>query len=371
MLKESDSEKISFFTGEQIAHRKLQTSYDDVRYACENEKPGSIITLLGPTGVGKTTLVNKLKENIENEFIQGLEDGSNDTGHIPIVLVEAPATDRDFDWKDFYHRLLEKLHDPIPGGKIDYSKWEPLPNDITKIMQRSRQEAGLYRRTAEKAVKFRSPQAIIIDEAQHIGKVSSGKKLVNQLDAIKSLASETNTRYVLCGTYELLNFVNLSDQLSRRSGEIHFQRYLYENESDIKTFKSILWQFQLRLPVVDMPDLVNKWGFFYERSLGCTGILSDWLEKALRLSLKEKAATITDNHIEVTALSVDKCQTIINAIKNGEERLEQNEEKSSLLRKTLGLEQAISKTKTPKHNKGNRNPGVRNPTRDAVGIKVA
>ena len=54
----------------------------------------------------------------------------------------------------------------------------------------------------------------MIDEAQHLGKIASGRRLLDQLDVIKSIANQTKTVHVLFGTYDLLAFRNLNGQLS-------------------------------------------------------------------------------------------------------------------------------------------------------------
>ena len=55
--------------------------------------------------------------------------------------------------------------------------------------------------------------------------MTSGRRLLDQMDNLKSLANMTNTVHVLIGTYDLLGLMNSSAQLSRRSIEIHFPRY--------------------------------------------------------------------------------------------------------------------------------------------------
>jgi len=102
--------------------------------------------------------------------------------------------------------------------------------------------------------------------------MSSGRKLQDQLDSIKSLATTAEIPIVLLGTYELLSFRNLSGQLSRRSVDIHFRRYRAERLDELKTFKNVLWSFQCHLPLHEEPDLIGKWDYFYERSIGCVGV---------------------------------------------------------------------------------------------------
>ncbi|MGL4884242.1 MAG: hypothetical protein ACRC8K_24785 [Waterburya sp.] len=39
----------------------------------------------------------------------------------------------------------------------------------------------------------------------------------------------------------------------------------------------------------DAPELEIHWEYFYERSIGCVGILKDWLTQAYRKALHEEA----------------------------------------------------------------------------------
>src|SRR5271157_5953830 len=133
----------------------------------------------------------------------------------------------------------------------------------------------------ENALRYRRPAAVFIDKAQHLARMASGRKLADQLDVIKSIASGTQTIQVLMGTYELLAFRNLSGQLSRRSVDLHLSRYRSENPNDIEIFQNVVLTFQTQLPLADDLNLLGIWDFLYERSLGCVGVLKDWLVRAL------------------------------------------------------------------------------------------
>ena len=127
----------------------------------------------------------------------------------------------------------------------------------------------------EQTLRHRRPAAVFLDEAQHLGRIASGRKLADQLDVIKSMASQTKIVHVLLGTYELLAFRNLSGQLSRRSLDIHFRRYHCEEKSDLQTFHNILLTFQAQFPLPDPCDLSLWIDLLYERSIGCVGILKE------------------------------------------------------------------------------------------------
>ena len=69
--------------------------------------------------------------------------------------------------------------------------------------------------------------------------------------------------------------------MSRRSLDIHFRRYRAEEAQDRKAFLAVLRSFERQLHLSKQPDLVAEWEYLYEGSLGCVGILKDWLVRTL------------------------------------------------------------------------------------------
>lgn len=223
------------------------------------------------------------------------------------------------------------------------------------------------REALEKALIHRKPLVFMADEAQHFGKTTSGRKLQDQFDIIKTLAETTGVLHVLIGTYELLPFRNLNGQLSRRKMEIHFRRYHIDNDKEIRAFRKVINTFQHHMPLAEMPNLIEIWDFLYERSIGCIGVLKDWLVRALDRALEE-GGKLTIEHIQKTVLSISACAKMAEEALYGELELEE-ESKRQRLRYLLGLdlaEQNVQKNTK----KGNEEPGKRRPKRDKVGQRV-
>jgi hypothetical protein len=235
----------------------------------------------------------------------------------------------------------------------------------------------------EQTLLHRRPFAVLIDEAQHFGITSTGRKLLDQLNTIKSVAAESKTVHVLCGTYELIPLRNLNGQLSRRSVDIHFGRYQADDESQRQEFINVLFTFQEHLPLLKTPDLVSKWDYFYERSLGCVGVLKDWLTRSLALALEDNCSTLEFEFIERRALSVSQCTTMLREMLDGEKELLEGERDRLSLRVGLGLKtDIVSEDRENKlidteisskinRTQGKRRVGTRKPVRDKVGVKIS
>jgi energy-coupling factor transporter ATP-binding protein EcfA2 len=352
-----------------MAHPRLSEAKDELLEAIEGAAPGSLVLVLGPTGVGKTTLIKKVRMCLADRLAPQLE---SDIGRLPFVTVEAIAPDNgNFNWRDHFRRMLIQMQEPLIDHKVRSAYLQVERDTDGQFVTSPRVGTGAQMQYAvEQALRHRRPAAVFIDEAQHLARVSSGRKLADQLDVIKSIASRTETIHVLIGTYELLAFRNLSGQLSRRSVDLHFSRYRAESTEDIRIFQNVVLTFQQQLPPDHSMDLVAVWDFLYERSVGCVGILKDWLDRSLGAACRA-ARPLTRRTLEQAALSASQCEKIIAEAREGETRLMESHESSSRLRCLLGLSEAqppaVPETALPPKPSADRKPGVRHPRRDRIG----
>lgn len=372
LLKQSRAERDQYFRSYTVAHPNLKSANEDLAAAIREAIPGSLIFVCGPSGVGKTTLRLRTEQRITSELLTEL---NSDPGRLPVIGIEAISPDvGNFNWKQFYTIALEALEEPCVNHKVELLSDD---NDSEHVKQRLR-ATGDLRHATEQAIKFRKPVSLLIDEAQHLAKMSSGRKLQDQLDSIKSLANRTKIPIVLLGTYELLPFRNLSAQLSRRSVDVHFRRYRADHTEELKAFKNALWSFQNHLPVHEMPDLIGDWDYFYERSIGCVGILKDWLIRALVKALKDGGQCLTRKQIEKSALSVSQVEKMLTEAVEGEALLEESTESRTRLRTLMGLPAKFTKSVSGQNgdskpivnestSRKQRQPGERKPKRDPIG----
>jgi energy-coupling factor transporter ATP-binding protein EcfA2 len=392
LLREPTKVRLEYFNSRTIKHPLLISAFDEAQSAILDSIPGSIILLFGPTGVGKSTLLERLCESLTESLLADLQ---KDKGRFPVVLVQldSPLPGR-FEWKDYFRSLLIELNEPEVERKINIDQWPQKKldtNAITSILAKESNNhisGGAMRVSAREALKYRNPLAVLVDDAQHFGQIGSGRKLLDQLNIIKSMAEKSDVIHVLCGTYELLPFLNLNGQLSRRVIDVHFGRYHAEDRLQQDEFINALYTFQQYLPLDEIPDLVSQWDYFYEGSIGCIGILKDWLSRALSLALKAKSYTLLPEHLKSRALSVAKRSSILSEILIGERDLKEEESVRAKLRIDMGLKQEIKELtlKASKDNqredasdhtpnvrrKRRKSPvGRRSPKRDKIGKKVA
>ncbi|MCI0627835.1 MAG: RsbRD N-terminal domain-containing protein [Acidobacteria bacterium] len=142
----------------------------------------------------------------------------------------------------------------------------------------------------------------------------------------------------------------------------------------------MLRSFEQQLPLPEPLDLLNEWEYLYERSIGCVGILKDWLMRALVSASRRNADLLTRKDLQAHALSVAQCDKMLSEAVEGETRLLESAEERSRLRTRLGLSPTensrqdsntgstvpLAEVAAPRRNQ--RRPGQRRPVRDAVGV---
>src|SRR6266702_1215081 len=416
LLAQPIATRLHYFETKVVAHQHLKEVHAILLHAIRYPAGASLIVVFGPTGVGKTTL----RQRIERQLLEdAMTDPSLFPGHIPVVAMEAASPDSgSVHWKDYYTRALLALDEPFIADKITYDVRDMHRDEQGRLVIERNLTIPDLRRALEKTLLYRQPRAFIVDEAQHFRKMASGRRLLDQMDNLKSLAGMTNTVYViynleqrgrllnnwhyvyselvsdvlfqksrarlyiihiLAGTYDLLLFRNLNAQLSRRSIDVHFPRYDAINPEERKAFRRTLLTFQRHLPLEKAPNLVQQWEICYAHTIGCVGILKDWLTQALSEALETGAKTISPSLLAAHAPSIDRCNQMITDIEEGEKALRVDPEATEKLLARLGLgprrtrekrTEQPGETSAPSAPSRRRRVGQRNPTRDAVKKEV-
>jgi len=376
LLTPAPATRLAYFTTCTIAHPRLQEAEQALREAISEPTGALLVFFYGPTGVGKTTVLQRRRQQITEERRAEME---RDPGWRPMVGMEAIAPERgDFNWRDYYLDALRAFDEPLIHRKISNPEPSPARGSSSQYIPRRLDSRSVLRVALESAIRQRRPLAFLVDEAQHLAKISGGRKLQDQLDCVKSLAIRTQPVHVLAGTYDLLILRQLSGQLSRRTRQIHFARYRADTIEDVRDFQNVLWNFQVRMPLTAEPDLLRHWAFCYERSLGCVGLLKERLTRALATGRAQKTPQVTFRHLEQQALSLADCQKIATEMLEGEAILAEADSTRQRLRTLLALADApatgarttAAAGPSPSPATPRQHPtrvGERNPTRAAVG----
>src|SRR5664279_304518 len=187
--------RLGYFRAYTMAHPRLLAARETLLSAIHEMAPNSLILVMRPTGVRKTTLRAKVEQMLTTEMLPEL---GADPVRLPVVSVECIAPESgNFSWRDHFRRLLLQMDEPLVDYKINPAAPVRIGDGAARFMPSARAVGAEYHHAVERALSFRRPAAVLIDEAQHLSKMGSGRKLSDQLDVLKSLANRTSTVHVL------------------------------------------------------------------------------------------------------------------------------------------------------------------------------
>ncbi|QBP77647.1 AAA family ATPase [Herbaspirillum huttiense] len=352
------------FINYTVAHPHMRAALDTALAAVRAGGAGSsIVIVTGPTGVGKTTLARKLRQNLQADYQDIIDENPE---QIPILYGNAVAAQgTSFSWKDFYSRLLKRSGEPLVERKLDIDHQQELFSDMPLARYRGNETADVLRQSVEICMRERKVRCLIIDEAHHILMVNDPKKLEFQFEAIKSLAIQTGAVIVLVGTYRLLDIRDQSGQLVRRSEIVHLPRYDVNTPSDVAKFKTALLELLEKIPVAHKLNGEKDAKHFYVKTGGEIGILKDWLVRAVDRFYQAGAKKFDLAFVDQYALDNKALRRIILEALEGEEKLRDIDEND--LEALLMGEVPRSANAVSKRGRSAGRVGERKPVRDPVG----
>lgn len=332
----SIEERKAQFRKAAITHRHLSRTDRIIMRAIGEPTGFAFLLVHGPTGVGKTKMIEILTERIKGKqpSPQALPFASwfhqTSVMQIPLLVVEARPPDGSAFHRAYYYRTLLSLM-----GERTYPQQihidihaETDPPKRRKVTGKAAQFNDLpeLREAAEEALRRHGVRVIIVDEAHHMMYTGSGGPTVTlqeQLEWLKSMSNTTQVLHILVGTYDLFNFGHLNGQLSRRCLPVHFPRYQLQREEDCIEFQAALLALLHKVPLhCDANTLVaSYWLYFYECSIGCIEVLKDWLLRAVSTALDEGQDTLTLDWLQDYAPPVDTYRQMALDATEGEQKL--------------------------------------------------
>ncbi|ACB74325.1 ATP-binding protein [Opitutus terrae] len=378
MSKELFSNPPACFTT-TIAHLCFDDALDRLRELVRMKTSTRIVIVTGPTGAGKTTLRKQFAQELEAIAAQEIESNPEMVA-FGSTSVKAPGPTA-FSWKDTYIQLLISLQHPFAehramaqGTNSQAPRTTALKTMSPEAAQRSPNDR-LFR-ILQRTITHRQPKALIFDEAHHLLRVASSQTLVNQLEHIKYIADETNTLFVLFGTYELIKLMDLSSALIRRREVVHFSRYVYDAKDpaqSLEPFAKVVAVFAADLDEICSVSLLEEVPYLYQGSVGCIGVLRDWLFRAWCRTKSPGGRKITKSVLEQTILAASDRLELITETLDGEKYFTNRSLCETDYLTRLGFLPADSSSPSDEQHhassKRKRKPGERNPHHDPVGTK--
>ena len=331
-----------------VKHPRFGAALDQVLSHVQMGSPSRIVLVLGASGVGKTTLRHASRALI-GEWVK-----STNGPYGPVSMSAAPPEGSSFSFRAFYEQVLHAMNEPLVEFKMPPE--ERLEQLRRKPGVRINRSTASARFVLEKALIRKAPPALLIDEAQHLGRDASLKQSVKNMDVIKSLSEVGATKLILFGTLQARSLQHLNGQLSRRIKPAMLMPYeLTEtgHQDFWLTFVSICKHVRLS---TDIGSEHAK--YLHESTAGCVGILSEWLQEAAETAIGSSSKTVQIEHFQAT----QPAQETLDLIRT--EELEYENGKSKRKRQIRRCRKKGKRKRCGENSK----PGKRTPTkRDRAG----
>ncbi|GAC1343313.1 MAG: ATP-binding protein [Ktedonobacteraceae bacterium] len=284
-----DRGRLDAFKAVTVKHVHLTRVDDQLSLWVEEHTDATHVLLCGPGGVGKSKVLNVVAERFKDE--------EPDRFVVPILLLEPIPPDLGpYLRLDYYWQIIDALKEHLLVKE--------LMGNVAHLLaapKATRSKFGAIdwlkmRQVAEQALIRAHVRAVFVDEGHRLMQGDGTHSVDEQLEWLKSLSNRTHVLHVLAGPYALFGFRNTSGQLARRGRDIHFARYHMENKEERTAFVAALKYLLERVPLAcDLNAHLGRWRWFAEGSVGCIGVLKDWLVDAVAATLVQKGTSLTED----------------------------------------------------------------------------
>lgn len=359
----SITQAVSDFQKLYSRHENVKVALKSIGMEMHAISSPQVILLTGPTKVGKSKLVEIAHDEVMAIYRERLHQERN---FVPIVAINAvPPSGNEFSLKDFFTRLLNAQNEPLVSHKLQmFTQLSLLPELPRVDRQIEYSSTDALRRSTEQYMRLRNTKLLIVDNAHYMLLTTKGTKLECIFESLKSLAAESGATILLVGTYRLLEILNQGPQLTCQCQIVHLPRYDKTNAADQEHFAKVLDEFEQYLQKYVKANLSELCDYFYTKSIGCIGILKDWLSRCLEHALWENAPRIDQDYADRFAPSNRSLVAILEEIDWAETQLMDID----ISQVTNLVDGIVMTTKEIAPPRSNRKPGKRNPVRDPVGL---
>ena len=349
-----------------VEHSFLVDAYMKIRQALMLPEGYGVVLVVGPAGVGKSALASACAA------AQAPAPGSSlpplllpsPPGSIPIVSVAArTGTTFMSRWKALLLDILKVTNQPLTEAADGSKPSAPV------VAGRGYETFSIPRleSAAIASLRYRGTVAVIVDEGQDLAPFDSKLDSIQMAKSLKHLGSATGTVLVVFGSYALLNFLDLSAQLSRRCSVVHFPRYDVAKPTDRSNFQRVFSNFCSAAPtMLPYQQLSSALPLLYTASGGGIGNLRLWLVRAIGTATAAGAPCVTIAHLHAERLTDQTIQQMFEAAHSGEERFAKLYSTLDATIASIFSGVPFPTSTFPTLSGQRRQPGKRNPHRDLI-----
>ena len=356
-----DSSILNILENEIFVEHPIATEVEaDILRFMQYGRQDECLCVVGPTGAGKSSMSRRLISTMITRL-----DGGWLSNHSYPLYIEAPSqTKREFPWRSFLEELLLLLGEIDLTRKIDLEYAENCRKSGVRPPPVSKLTIGQLERLIRLRVQVLKPVAIIIDEAQNLVEGLSFNDRKANVNRLKNWANTMDTKFIMFGTHESREILNLNEQLSRRITPVYFPRYA-KNKEEMSEFGSFYLGLIKELDIKMDPKINKDFLFIYNHSLGCPGLLATWLYKSIAMAISKNSPRITYDIFIKNKYAKSRLTVMEKAIKNFEIEYQEslgNFNPDEIQPDALPVQFDMN-FKGPGNQRGRPRPGQQNPRR--------
>ncbi len=283
------ADRLRWFSSLTYPHPNLLRTVEHLHELMEPGNDIKVIALIGPTGIGKTTLIDKCLHSLVQRFAP-----VRLPHEVPVAMVSAPANgERSLSWRTMYRRMQTACG----GVLLDQQRKAEVTNDELTAVRADRIGLAQRREFLEAEVRHRRVRLLGIDESHHLLRFGASDAM---MDTLKSLADiQAETKLMLVGTYQIAPLLTTYGQLARRSAILHYKRYHLSAQpkddsptEDEAAFREVLKNVEEDWPCEEVPNLQAAWQFVMRASLGSVGLMKMQVTQLAALQLAHKSERV-------------------------------------------------------------------------------
>ena len=301
-----------------VNHERLDEVRKAVHEALSVNSPIQMVSVVGPTGVGKSTLVEQLRRDQSRVYgvDPSLAPKERDTDPVVVVTCEDPSSHGGYDMKrEHWRSILTETGDPFVDEHHDPHEAARRRREGAKRIAAPRTSTGRdLKASVHSRLALRETRILIFDEAQHMADTRSTDRLRQHLDAIKTFGLKSGIKQVLVGTEELLPLLRLNGQLARRMHEIPFDAYDFTFEEEHQAFADAMIHLVRALPCANEAVFQRHVDDLFLRSAGCIGVLKEALAVALARAVEHGESAVTYGRVEKVMLKLERLDLVADSV---------------------------------------------------------
>ncbi len=215
----SIEEKKAQFRQATITHRLLEQTHRKILRAVREPAGFTFLLVHGPTGAGKTRMIETLAGQMKELFLPPREHAFSPSFSlyggaptlVPVLVIEADPPDGNAFNRGYYYRTAltlmgeptyqQHLHMDIHGNA------EPVKRRPLRGKAAESNDLPELKEATKGAMPRHSVRVVIVDEAHHMlygGNGIAGSTLQEQLEWLKSLSSTTQMIHIMYNLARLL-----------------------------------------------------------------------------------------------------------------------------------------------------------------------